>query len=69
MIKVVCDKCGKVLATDKATASSTKYVVCELRYPIAAEMFGPTIQSFDLCDECKDALVAFIKGEEEQNHD
>ena len=71
MTKTVCDRCGKVLVTNRippeANASSQpKRVVVELCYPQTAEVFTRTIASIDLCEDCKDALVAFIKGEEEQ---
>lgn len=69
MTKTVCDRCGKVLVTNRippeANASSQpKRVVVELCYPQTAEVFTRTIASasIDLCEDCKDALVAFIKA-------
>ncbi len=61
MIKIMCDRCGKKISD---TYEDPRY-----RVEVDAPRDVCTMESFDLCEDCKDALVAFIKGEEGLNHD
>lgn len=63
MTKTVCDRCGKVLCTEKLPKATTEWTVVDIRPRLCAE-FTPHFAVYDLCEDCKDALVAFIKGEE-----
>lgn len=74
MTKTTCDRCGKELRRENNPvmqyAEEEWFTVKVYRGGCGEPLFSTSIhESFDLCGECKDALVAFIRGEEGQNHD
>ncbi len=67
MTKVVCDKCGKVIYTD-SSPSTTMWTDVSISYVEGGQKLC-CHKTFDLCGECKDALVAFVRGEEGLKND
>lgn len=65
MTKTVCDKCGKVLCTEKSPKATSQWTTVELRFVQGGEKLScGCYESFDLCDECKDELVDFVRNKE-----
>ena len=70
MTKTVCDRCGKVLADSRNGKMSEEvkgWSKVTFAYSPDQDRFRRGFADYDLCDECKDALIGFIEKKEPNN--